>query len=155
MCQGVASRYGGRVTVLRVENGDLYLPAEAQTLVVVGEPEATLQGLRDAFELAVGDWFLDQTAGVDREVLVGNLASLVPPEVEVRRVLARVPGIVRVIRVNVRRITSRNDAVMLGPDAVARWDEAPGRILYVESKVTSKTAGELDLGFAFALPSTA
>ena len=54
------------MTVLRIEDGDLYLPDEADRLQVLAEPAATLQALRDALRVAVGDWFLDVTAGVNR-----------------------------------------------------------------------------------------
>lgn len=136
------------MTVLRIEDGDLYLPDEADRLQVLAEPAATLQALRDALRVAVGDWFLDVTAGVNREILLGKYASMIPPEVEMRRVLAAVPGVTQVIRVTARRLTSRDQAVAYGTDMSSAWDAAPGRILYVEAQVTTRTAGALDLGLA-------
>ena len=113
------------MAILRIESdedgvADLYLPEGAQTFAVLGEPDATLQGLRDAFEVAIGDWFLDQLAGVERELLIGKISSMIPPEVETRRVLARVAGVTQVLSVRVRRVTSRADAESLGEDALAR-----------------------------------
>ena len=134
--------------VLQVVDGDVAIPLGGSRLILVGEPESTMQALRDALHVAVGDWFLDLTAGVDREVLVGKLASLIPPEVEIRRVLSRVAGITAVLRVAVRRLRTRAEAQTYGDDVVAAWDAAPGRVLYVDAKVTSRTAGTLDLGIA-------
>lgn len=134
------------MTVIRVEDGDIYLPEGTDRLQVLGEPQATLQALRDALHVAVGDWFLDLTVGVDREVLVGKYSSMIPPEVEMRRVLSRVAGITQVIRVSARRLKTREEAVAIGADATLAWDAAPRRILYVEAQVTSRVAGTLDLG---------
>ncbi len=135
---------------LRIEDGDLYLPAAATKFQVLGEPQSTLQALRDAFSLAVGDWFLDKSAGVDREVMVGKLSSVIPPAVEIRRVLARVPSVTSVLRVEVRRLESRADAEAVGVED--RWDEAPGRLLYAVGQVTSTTTGVLDFGLSVSLP---
>src|SRR5690349_9547894 len=104
-------RYGHCMAVLRVEDGDLYLPEGTDRFPVLGEPDATLQGLHDALKVHVGDWFLDLTAGTDREIVTGKLVSLLPPEVEIRRVLLRVAGVTQVIRVSVRRLKSRAEAV--------------------------------------------
>ncbi len=145
------ARYAPRVTVLRIENGDLYLPAGATRLEVIGEPEATLQLLRDSLRVAVGDWFLDLTAGLDREVLLGKLSSLIPPEVEIRRVLARVPAVTSVIRVKATRPSTRGEATALGEDVLRAWDAAPGRVLHVAAQVTTRTAGALDLGVALPI----
>jgi len=139
------------VTVLRIEDGDLYLPDEADRLQVLAEPAATLQALRDALRVSVGDWFLNITVGVNREILLGKYASMIPPEVEMRRVLAAVSGVTQVIRVTARRLTSRDQAVTYGTDVAAAWDAAPGRILYVEAQVTTSTAGALDLGLALPI----
>lgn len=139
------------MTVLRIEDGDLYLPDEADRLQVLTEPAATLQSLRDALRVAVGDWFLDITAGVNREVLLGKYSSMIPPEVEMRRVLAAVAGVTQVIRVTARRLTSRDQAVGYGADAATAWDAAPGRVLFVEAQVTTRTAGALDLGLALPI----
>ena len=139
---------------MKVTDGDLYLPEGAPVFPLLGEPDATLQNLRDIFAVHVGDWFLDLTAGLDREILTGKISSMVPPEVEVRRVLLRVPGVTSVISLRVRRITSLADATAIGPDAVDAWNNAPNRVLYVEGIVTSKTAGSLDLGIAFPLAPT-
>lgn len=138
--------------VLQVEDGDLYLPAEKNTLTVLGEPQATLQGLRDALRVAVGDWFLDLSVGVNREVITGKLASMLPPEVEIRRVLSRVRGVTQVIRVRARRLRSLAEAQ--AANAEAAWNAAPNRVLFIEAEVTSRTAGTLDLGLAFTLAST-
>lgn len=81
------------MSVLQIVDGDLYLPDGADRLTVLGEPDATLQALRDALKVSVGDWFLDLTVGLDREIMIGKYASLIPPEVELRRVLAAVYGI--------------------------------------------------------------
>lgn len=139
------------MTVLRVENGDLYLPEGATRFEVIGEPEATLQLLRDSLRVAVGDWFLDLTAGVDREVLLGKLSSLIPPEVEIRRVLARVPAVTSVIRVKATRPATRGEAIKLGDETLRAWDAAPGRVLYVAAQVSTRTAGALDLGVALPI----
>lgn len=139
------------MTVLRVENGDLYLPEGATRFEVIGEPEATLQLLRDSLRVAVGDWFLDLTAGVDREVLLGKLSSLIPPEVEIRRVLARVPAVTSVIRVKATRPATRGEAIKLGDETLRAWDTAPGRVLHVSAQVSTRTAGALDLGVALPI----
>ena len=97
--------------ILRLEHGDplengtpgaldLYLPEGAARLEVLAEPDATLQRLRDALAVAAGDWFLDGSVGVDSEILLGMRGRdpapgypLIPPEVEVRRVLEAVEGV--------------------------------------------------------------
>lgn len=137
------------MAVIRVEDGDVYLPAGTSRLQVLGEPEATMQSLRDALRVHIGDWFLDVTQGVDREVLVGKLSSLLPPEVEIRRVLLRVRGVTAVLRLDLRRLRSLAEAQAV--DAEDEWVAAPYRVLYVDAKVTSRTAGALDLGLALPI----
>lgn len=141
------------MSVLQIVDGDLYLPDGADRLTVLGEPDATLQALRDALKLAVGDWFLDLTVGLDREIMIGKYASLIPPEVELRRVLAAVYGITQVIRVEARRLKTRDEAVSYGTDTLLAWDAAPRRILYITAQVTSRVAGTLDLGLPLPIPS--
>lgn len=142
------------MAVMRVEDGDIFLPEGASKFPLLGEPEATLQNLRDIFKVHVGDWFLNLTAGLDREILTGKLSSLVPAEVEVRRVLLRVPGVTSVIQLRVRRLKSLAEATAIGADAVDAWTKSPNRVLYVQGVVTSKTAGSLDLGIVFPLAPT-
>lgn len=144
-------------TILQVEKNsegvsDLYLPIGAQKLTALSEPASTMQLLRDIFAVHIGDWFLNQLAGVDREILTGKLTSLVPPEVEVRRVLLQVPGITSVIRVRAKRLTTLAEAKAVG--AESQWAAAPGRLLYVEGMVSSSTQGVLDFGFAFPVTPT-
>lgn len=141
------------MAVLRIEDGDLYLPEGVDRLQVLDEPEATLQALRDALRVAVGDWFLNLTVGVNREILIGKYSSMIPPEVELRRVLAAVSGITDVIRVVARKLKTRDEALSYGTDVLLAWDAAPRRILYVQAQVTSRTAGALDLGLPFTVSS--
>lgn len=132
---------------MQIEDGDIVLSVGAPRFAVLSEPQSTMQLIRDVFAVHIGDWFLNLSAGVDREILIGKLTSLVPAEVEVRRVLLQVPGITNVIRVRARRINSLADATALG--AEDEWNAAPGRLLYIEGMVSSRTAGALDFGFAF------
>lgn len=157
--------------ILRLEHGDplengtpgaldLYLPEGAARLEVLAEPDATLQRLRDALAVAAGDWFLDGSVGVDSEILLGMRGRdpapgypLIPPEVEVRRVLEAVEG-VRVVRsVELRALQSEAQAEAAGDAALALWRRV-GRRAYLVDAVLLADGGELALSAPISLAPT-
>ena len=155
--------YAARVTkILRLEHGaplpdgtpgalDLYLPTGTARLEVLAEPDATVQRCRDALRVAAGDWFLDDRVGVDSEILLGARGRepgpgypLIPPEVEVRRVLEAVVGVRAVRDIALRGLRSEADAEEAGEDALALWRRVGGRA-YLVTAVLLVDGGDLDL----------
>lgn len=157
--------------ILRLEYGDplddgtpgpldLYLPAGVDRLAVLDEPAATVQRCRDALRLAAGDWFLDGTAGVDSEILLGARGRdpapgypLIPPEVEVRRVLSTVSGVRAVRSITLRALQSERQAEAAGPEALALWRRVGTRAYLVEANLLAD-GGDLDLSAPVSLAPT-
>lgn len=130
---------------------DLYLPEGVARLETLDEPVATLQRLRDALRIAAGDWFLDEGVGVDGEILRGMRGRdpspgypLIPPEVEIRRVLEAVEGVVAVRSVELRALQSEAQAAAAGDAALALWRRVGGRAYLVLATLLA-AGGDLDL----------
>lgn len=143
-------------SILRLERNDdgaldLYLPAGTDRLEVLAEPQATVQRLRDALLIALGDWFLDETVGLDSEVAFGMRGRdpapgypLIPPEVEIRRVLSAVPGVRAIRELEVRALQSEIAAEAAGPEALALYRRVGGRAYLVTAKILAD-GGDLEL----------
>lgn len=111
-------------TIATDSSGDIARP----TRWVTGA-EAVRVRLDYALRLALGEWMLDRSAGLDRERVLGDDLSPLPGELEVTRVASKVTGVARVESCQIRRPTSEAEAEELGVGDAYR--EQAGRIIVV------------------------
>lgn len=76
---------------LVIENGDF---------VLVRGPEAVRQALHIRLRFFLGEWFLDETAGVDWFSVLGHKFNAAAVEALVRKALLETPGVAAVTRLD-------------------------------------------------------
>lgn len=91
----------GAVDLLLTDAGDIAVSTNGRDLSWASGVEAIAQLAATRLRLIAGEWGLDTSEGLDWDLLFGGGTTKAQAQAEVRRVLSEVPGIVRVISVDV------------------------------------------------------